>query len=64
MRAVAVLLVALVAAAAASAAVITRTTKTPSYSLTLKVGPEETMYTQADAKKMQPKTGEVMVRGR
>lgn len=61
MRAVAVLIVALVAATAASAASITRAAKTASYSLTLAIGPMETMYTQAEAKKMHLKAGEVMV---
>jgi hypothetical protein len=66
MRAVAVLIAsaaALVASTGASAATITRTAKTASYSLTLNVGPAETMYTQADAKMMHPKTGEVMIGG-
>ena len=63
----AVVLVASVAALAvattAVAAVITRHAKTASYSLTLVVGPSEAMYTQAEVKKMHPKSGEVMVGG-
>ena len=63
MRLLAVLVAALVAVAAASAADIARATKTASYSLTLVVGPNETMYTQAEATKMHLKSGEVMVGG-
>ena len=66
MRTVAVLVVSaatLVAASSASAAIITRTAKTVAYSLTLDVGPAETMYSQADVKKMHPKTGELMIGG-
>jgi hypothetical protein len=66
MRPVAVLVIAaatLVAASSSSAATITRTAKTARYSLTLNVGSAETMYTQADVKKMHPTSGEVMIGG-
>ena len=66
MRAVAVLVMCattLVAASSSSAASITRTSTTARYSLTLNVGPAETMYTQADVKKLHPTSGEVMITG-
>ena len=66
MRAVAVLVVTvatLVAASSASAAAITENAKTARYSLTLTVGPSETMYTQAEVKATHPVTGEVMIGG-
>jgi hypothetical protein len=64
MRAVAVVSVlALVITTAASAATITRHARTKSYSLTLVVGPSESMYTQAQVKKLHPKSGEVMLAG-
>ena len=61
MRAIAVLIVALVAVSAAQAASITRSATTESYKLSLAVGPNETMYTQAQAKSMHLKSGEVMI---
>jgi hypothetical protein len=51
----------LLLAAPAWGAVITQRTTTPSYKLTLHVGPIETMYTAAQVKATHPKEGEVMV---
>jgi hypothetical protein len=51
----------LLAAPAASGAVITQHATTPTYKLTLHVGPTETMYTAAQVKATHPKDGEVMV---
>jgi len=52
---------ALVLAATAAAVTITKHATTKSYSLTLDVGPSETMYSQAQVKSMHPTSGEVMV---
>jgi hypothetical protein len=52
---------ALVLATTAAAAAITKHATTKSYSLTLVVGPSETMYTQAQVKSMHPKSGEEML---
>jgi hypothetical protein len=48
-------------AATAWGAVITRTATTPTYKLTLSVGPVEKMYTAAEVKAKHPSDGEVMV---
>jgi len=48
-------------AAPAFAAVITRQATTPSYQLTLSVGPKEEMYTVAEVKAKHPTDGEVML---
>jgi hypothetical protein len=58
-----VLGVALLLAAPAAAATITRHAATKSYRLTLVVGPQEPMYTQAQVKAQHPKTGEVVIGG-
>jgi hypothetical protein len=50
-------------AAPALAAVITQKATTPSYQLTLSVGPKEEMYTAAEAKAKHPADGEVMLGG-
>lgn len=42
---------------------VTATKVAGSYRITLKIGPLEQMYTQAQYKKMHPKHGEVMLRG-
>jgi len=61
LRAGVVLVVAALASAtSASAAVVTRHATTASYSLTLDVGPTETMYSAAQVKSMHPKSGEEM----
>ena len=56
-------LAAALAAAGTAAAGITRHATTASYSLTLDVGPTETMYTQAQVAAKHPKSGEVMLAG-
>ena len=48
---------------AATGATITRHATTKSYSLTLDVGPLETMYTPAQVKAKHPTSGEVMMSG-
>jgi hypothetical protein len=48
-------------AAPAWGAVITRTATTPTYKLTLSVGPVEKMYTAAEVKAKHPTDGEMMV---
>ena len=66
MRSIAVLLVSaatLVDATGAAAGTITRHARTPSYSLTLVVGPKEAMYTPAQVRKLHPTKGEMMVGG-
>src|SRR5262249_56028154 len=50
-----------VLAAPALGDVITRTATTPTYKLTLSVGPVEKMYTPAEVKAKHPTDGEVMV---
>ncbi|HLJ59392.1 MAG TPA: hypothetical protein VKZ50_06655 [bacterium] len=42
---------------------ITQTGRTMHYRLTLQIGPMETMYSKADAAKMHPTAGEIMVGG-
>jgi len=61
LRLAAVLGAAALLAAPALGAVITRTTTTPTYKLTLSVGPVEKMYTAAEVKAKHPTDGEVMV---
>jgi hypothetical protein len=53
--------VALAGAPTSSATVVSRHATTASYSLTLDVGPTETMYTAAQVKSMHPKSGEEML---
>jgi hypothetical protein len=61
LRLAAVLGAAALLAAPALGAVITRTATTPTYKLTLSVGPVEKMYTAAEVKAKHPTDGEVMV---
>jgi hypothetical protein len=61
LRLAAVLGAAALLAAPAWSAVITRTAATPTYKLTLSVGPVEKMYTVEEVKAKQPIDGEVMV---
>jgi len=60
-RLAAVLGAAALLAAPALGAVIKRTVTTPTYKLTLSVGPVEKMYTPAEVKAKHPSDGEVMV---
>jgi hypothetical protein len=50
-------------AAMGSGSVVTESMNAGPYSLTLRIGPLEQMYTQAQVKKSHPKSGEVMLRG-
>jgi hypothetical protein len=61
LRLATVLAAAALLAAPAWGAVITRTATTPTYKLTLSVGPVEKMYTAAEVKAKHPTDGEVMV---
>jgi hypothetical protein len=61
LRLAAVLGAAALLAAPAWGAVITRTATTPTYKLTLSVGPVEKMYTAEEVKAKHPTDGEVMV---
>lgn len=61
LRLAAVLGAAALLAAPAWSALITRTATTPTYKLTLTVGPVEKMYTVEDVKAKHPIDGEVMV---
>jgi hypothetical protein len=65
---VAVVVMTLAAAAAGGAQVIramplSATAETVHYRLTLQIGPGEEMYSKADAAKMHPASGEIMVSG-
>ncbi|HLJ58140.1 MAG TPA: hypothetical protein VKZ50_00225 [bacterium] len=51
------------AAMSMGGAPITQTGKTAHFRLMLQIGPMETMYSKADAAKMHPTTGEIMVGG-
>jgi hypothetical protein len=61
LRLAAAVVAAALLAAPALGAVITRTATTPTYKLTLSVGPVEKMYTAAEVRAKHPTDGEVMV---